>query len=95
MRQLHEAPAVYCADRLKDAVRAGILGAQQGRVLYPEFKRLSQRASCIGYTVWIIGRHVAYLGRRGETHVERFPSRLRVHRESSQRADNSVSSSSS
>ena len=57
-----------------DAVRAAILGAQQGRVMYPEFKHLSQRAGCIGYTVWIAGRHVTYLGRRGETHVENFPS---------------------
>ena len=56
------------------AVRAAILGAQQGRVMYPEFKQLSQRAGCIGYTVWIAGRHVTYLGRRGETHVERFPN---------------------
>ena len=57
-----------------DAVRAAILGAQQGRVMYPEFKRLSQRAGCVGYTVWIAGRHVTYLGRRGESHVERFPN---------------------
>ncbi len=56
------------------AVRAGILGAQQGRVMYPEFKRLTQRAGCVGYTVWIAGRHVAYLGRRGESHVEQFPN---------------------
>lgn len=56
-----------------DAVRAAILGAQQGRVMYPEFKKLSQRAGCVGYTVWIAGRHVVYHGRRGETHVERFP----------------------
>jgi len=56
-----------------DAVRAAILGAQQGRVMYPEFKELSQRAGCVGYTVWIAGRHVVYLGRRGESHVERFP----------------------
>jgi uncharacterized protein YbcV (DUF1398 family) len=56
-----------------DAVRAAILGAQQGRMMYPEFKKLSQRAGCVGYTVWIAGRHVTYLGRRGETHIERFP----------------------
>ncbi|MGE4241225.1 DUF1398 domain-containing protein [Ramlibacter sp.] len=56
-----------------DAVRAAILGAQQGRVMYPEFKALSQRAGCIGYTVWMTGRHVTYFGRNGETHVERFP----------------------
>lgn len=57
-----------------DAVRAAILGAQQGRVMYPEFKLLSQRAGCIGYTVWIAGRHVTYFGRSGETHIERFPN---------------------
>lgn len=56
-----------------DAVRAAILGAQQGRVMYPEFKTLSQRAGCVAYTVWIAGRHVVYLGRRGDSHVERFP----------------------
>jgi uncharacterized protein YbcV (DUF1398 family) len=54
-------------------MRAAILGAQQGRVMYPEFKRLSQRAGCIGYTVWLAGRHVTYLGRRGESHIEHFP----------------------
>lgn len=56
-----------------DALRVAILGAQQGRVMYPEFKQLSQRAGCAAYTVWIAGRHVAYLGRRGEVHIERFP----------------------
>jgi uncharacterized protein YbcV (DUF1398 family) len=56
-----------------DAVRAAIRGAQQGVVMYPEFKTLTQRAGCVGYTVWIAGRHVVYHGRRGETHVERFP----------------------
>lgn len=56
-----------------DAVRLAIRGAQQGKVMYPEFKHLSQRAGCIGYTVWIAGRHVTYFGRKGETHIERFP----------------------
>jgi uncharacterized protein YbcV (DUF1398 family) len=70
-----ERPQEAIADAFDgDAVRAAILGAQQGRVMYPEFKRLSQRAGCTGYTVWIAGRHVTYLGRRGETHVEQFPN---------------------
>lgn len=56
-----------------DSVRSAIRGAQQGKVLYPEFKHLSQLAGCIGYTVWISGRHVTYFGRKGETHIERFP----------------------
>lgn len=55
------------------AVQAAIRGAQQGTVMYPEFKRLSMQAGCTGYTVWIAGRHVSYYGRKGETHVERFP----------------------
>ena len=56
-----------------EALRAAIRGAQQGTVMYPAFKQLSQQAGCVGYTVWIAGRHVTYLGRKGETHVERFP----------------------
>lgn len=55
------------------AIRAAIRAAQQGTVMYPEFKTLSQRAGCVAYTVWIAGRHVVYAGRRGETHVEPFP----------------------
>ncbi len=55
-------------------VKAAIVGAQKGEVMYPEFKKLTQKAGCIGYIVWIKGRHVSYLGRNGETHVEYFPN---------------------
>ncbi len=55
------------------ALQSAIRGAQRGEVRYPEFKQLSAQAGCIGYIVWIAGRHVTYFGRRGETHVERFP----------------------
>ena len=56
------------------AVHSAVLRAQQGELMYPEFKRLSQSAGCIGYTVWIAGRHVVYIGRRGGTHTELFPN---------------------
>jgi uncharacterized protein YbcV (DUF1398 family) len=56
------------------AVKEAIRGAQRGDVKYPEFKKLTQAAGCIGYMVWLVGRHVTYFGRRGETHVEHFPS---------------------
>ena len=56
-----------------EGVRAAIRGAQQGKVMYPEFKQLTKAAGCAGYTVWIAGRHVSYFGRKGETHVEHFP----------------------
>jgi uncharacterized protein YbcV (DUF1398 family) len=55
------------------AVQQAIRGAQAGRVMYPEFLRLSRAAGCVGYVTWLAGRHVTYFGRRGETHVERFP----------------------
>jgi uncharacterized protein YbcV (DUF1398 family) len=54
-------------------IQAAIRAAQQGEVLYPEFKRRSQAAGCIGYMVWLQGRHVSYYGRNGEAHIERFP----------------------
>lgn len=56
-----------------DAVRSAILDAQQGKIMYPEFKGMTQAAGCIGYTVWIAGRQVTYYGRKGETHIEKFP----------------------
>jgi uncharacterized protein YbcV (DUF1398 family) len=55
------------------ALQAAIKGAQRGVVVYPEFLALSMAAGCVGYHVWIDGRHVTYLGARGEVHVERFP----------------------
>jgi len=54
-------------------VQAAIRGAQRGEVMYPQFMVLSRAAGCVGYVVWIAGRHVSYFGRRGETHVEHFP----------------------
>lgn len=64
---------VIAADFDVGAIQAAIRGAQQGTVAYPEFKRLSCAAGCVGYTVWIAGRHASYYGRKGDTHVERFP----------------------
>lgn len=57
----------------KAALQAAIKGSQRGEVKYPEFLQLSMQAGCVGYTVWIAGRHVAYFGRRGDQHIERFP----------------------
>lgn len=62
------------ADNFHDeALVAAIRASQRGEVKYPEFKRLSCAAGCVGHTVWIAGRHVTYFGRRGETHIEAFP----------------------
>lgn len=54
-------------------VKTAIIGAQSGKVVYPEFKQLTYAAGCIGYFVWISGKKVDYLGRNGEVHTEHFP----------------------
>lgn len=71
--QLEPAKNDIAAELSSSAIKAAILGAQRGEVMYPQFKQLSQAAGCVGYTVWLSGRHVTYYGRKGETHVERFP----------------------
>jgi uncharacterized protein YbcV (DUF1398 family) len=69
------APKVdIAAEFYATGIKTAILGAQRGEIMYPEFKRISQEAGCIGYTVWIAGKHVTYYGRKGETHVEHFPN---------------------
>lgn len=57
----------------KDGVVSAIRGAQSDAVRYPEFLKLTMTAGCIGYIVWIAGRHVSYFGRQGEVHIEHFP----------------------
>lgn len=54
-------------------VKQAILGAQAGKIMYPEFKTLTHAAGCIGYFVWVSGKKVDYLGRLGELHSEYFP----------------------
>ena len=57
----------------KDGVVSAIRGAQSDAVRYPEFLKLTMTAGCIGYIVWIAGKHVGYFGRQGEVHIEHFP----------------------
>ncbi len=59
----------------RDAIVAAIRASQRGEVKYPEFIARSMAAGCVGYVVWIAGKHVTYFGRRGETHVEHFPTK--------------------
>lgn len=63
-------PAQFDAAALQEAIR----GSQRGEVRYPEFLVRSMKAGCVGYSVFFAGRHVAYFGRDGGQHIERFPS---------------------
>ena len=57
----------------KEAIVLAIRGAQSDTVRYPEFLKLTMSAGCVGYMVWIAGKHVSYFGRAGEVHAEYFP----------------------
>lgn len=65
--------SLIAADFDLKLIQQAILAAQSGHVMYPLFKALTQQAGCIGYTVWITGKHVQYFGRLGEIHLEKFP----------------------
>lgn len=67
-------PAIAISNSFnQEAVVLAICGAQSDAVRYPEFLKLTMSAGCVGYIVWITGKHVSYFGRRGEVHVEHFP----------------------
>jgi len=66
-----DVPLLFDAAAIQEAIRA----SQRDEIRYPEFKKRSIAAGCVGYFVWIDGRQVSYYGRRGEVHVEKFPDK--------------------
>jgi uncharacterized protein YbcV (DUF1398 family) len=70
---LSDVPAIaeaFSADRVVAALQA----IQQRQSAYPQFLRQIMEAGCVLYWVFLDGRKALYLGRRGEFHVENFPS---------------------
>lgn len=68
-------PKITIADSFDvQKIQQAVRSAQQGEIHYPEFMHQTMIGGCVGYFVWISGRHVQYLGRYGETHIEHFPS---------------------
>lgn len=55
-------------------VAAAVRQSQRGEHTYDDFVRKTKAAGCVGYFAQLTGRSVLYFGRRGETHVEHFPS---------------------
>lgn len=68
------ADAPVLAQDFDDAkISAAIRAIQAGKIAYPEFLRMIIAAGCSHYSVFIDGQHAAYYGRKGETHIEKFP----------------------
>lgn len=55
-------------------VRSALSSIQRGEIDYPEFLRRIIAAGVVCYIVFIDGRRVAYIGGRGDSYVEHFPS---------------------
>jgi len=55
-------------------VDAAVRSIQRGKIKYKEFVRRIVAAGCNGYFVLITGRKAVYFGRKGEEHVELFPT---------------------
>ena len=69
-------PVTAVASEYSEAgVVAAIRGAQTDAIRYPEFLRQARAAGTVAYWVFLTGQRAVYLGRKGEIHVELFPSR--------------------
>ena len=53
---------------------AAIRAAQADTIRYPEFVERSRAAGVIAYWSFLTGKKVMYFGRKGEFHIEEFPS---------------------
>lgn len=62
----------FCAADVEQAVRQ----SQRNEHSYLDFIRKTLAAGCVGYFVQLTGRRVIYFGRRGECHLEHFPSQV-------------------
>jgi uncharacterized protein YbcV (DUF1398 family) len=69
---LHPTHAM-AAEFSASAVEAAVRQSQRNEHTYLDFIQKTMAAGCVGYFVQIAGRRVIYLGRNGESHVERFP----------------------
>lgn len=58
----------------KSGIVAAIRAAQADEIRYPEFVRRAMTAGVTAYWVFITGRKVIYFGRKGDAHIEEFPS---------------------
>ena len=57
-----------------EGVTSSVRRIQRGEIIYPQFLREVMSAGVVSYSVYIVGRKAIYFGRRGEFHVEHFPS---------------------
>lgn len=57
----------------QEALAAAIRAAQKDEIRYPEFLKRAMAAGTAAYRVFITGKRVIYIGRRGDCHIEEFP----------------------
>lgn len=66
----HPVPEEFSEENLVAAIRA----AQRDELRYPVFIVRAMQAGTAAYRVFITGRRAVYFGRKGDLHVELFPT---------------------
>lgn len=66
--------APVAVDFSPSGIVAAIRGAQADNIRYPEFIKRAAAAGIIAYWAFLTGRKVIYFGRKGEQHIEQFPT---------------------
>lgn len=52
----------------RPALQSALEAASGGVLGFPEFKRCTLEAGCVGFFIWLDGWHATFLGRHGEIH---------------------------
>ncbi|WP_394561131.1 hypothetical protein [Aquipseudomonas alcaligenes] len=60
------------------ALQSALDTASRGDLDFPEFKRCTLEAGCIGFFIWLDGWHATFLGRHGEIHDAPLAGRDKV-----------------
>jgi len=69
-----QVPDVAIAEEFaEELLVATIRAVQADQIRYPAFVPRAMAAGTTGYWVYLTGKKVVYLGRKGESHVEHFP----------------------
>lgn len=69
-------PVEIAHDFSAAGVEAAVRASQRGELPYREFVGRIAEAGATSYIVYLTGRFVAYIGRDGSQHIERFPAAL-------------------
>ncbi len=73
--EFHYAGPAIASEFSQEQVIAAIRASQTGQINYQEFLKRILTAGTTDYTVYLQGKRVVYVGRKGDFHIEHFPQK--------------------